>query len=403
MMLELTDMLREDGHHVEFFAMAHPRNLPSENEDFFVSHVDYRSPDLLARARAMSRAVQQTVYSPESRRKLTALLTSKHYDVAHVHLVEHQISPSVLPVLRERGVPIVHTCHDHKLVCPESHLYCQPAGEVCERCVDSGSYYQVAFRRCMRGSFAVSALAGLAQYVHRSTGVFEKNVDVFVAPSRFLADRLVRGGIPGEKIRVLPNGLDLSRYRPSHEDDGYVLYFGRISVEKGLPTLVEAAGLVPHISFKLVGDGPAMPDLQALVGQRGLKNVAFLGYRRGEELRELIGRASVVVLSSECHENCPMALLEAYAMAKAVVATSVGGVPEIVDVGCTGHLVPPADPEALAGALSSIMADPSERRAMGQSARHKAESMSEGFFRGMLEIYEEARTMRSTSDGIARG
>lgn len=391
-MIELSDILRAHNHEVEFFAMDHPKNLPSRNKEYFVRFIDYRNNSIPYILRHTLRAAEQTIYSRESRRKISALLRQRSYDLAHVHMIEHQISPSVLPALREHGVPIVHTCHDHKLVCPESHLYMQSKSEVCERCVDTGAYYNIILGRCMRGSLAVSALAGVAEYIHRWSGIYEKNVNIFIAPSRFLADRLVRGGIPEHKVRVLGNAVDLAQYKPTGAESGFVLYFGRLSVEKGLYTLLKAAARVPGIPFKIAGDGPIADELGRFLLEKGINNVELVGYQAGDQLKQLIDESRLVVLPSECHENCPMVTLEAYAMGKPVVATRVGGTPENIEEGETGHLVEPGNDEQLADGVGRLYHDRDACVAMGRQGRAKVERICAQYYAKTLAIYEEARS-----------
>ncbi len=392
-MFETADLLRRHGHHVEFFAMDHPRNLDSDNAEFFVSNIDYRSGWALYNPKNLLRSAGKTIYSLASKKKMRALLAGRNVDVAHVHMIEHQISPSVLHALREFDIPTVHTCHDHKLVCPASHLYIEPRHEVCERCVVSRRYYNVARYRCMRGSLGVSTLAGIAEYLHRWTGIYEKNIDIFIAPSQFLAGRLAAGGIPEKQIRVIPNGINLSEYEPCFEAGGYVVCFSRLSAGKGIPTLIEAAARVPHIPFVLAGEGPMQDELERLAVEKSLKNVRFVGYKAQQELRALVRNAALVVLPSECHENCPMVTLEAYALGKPVVVTRMGGAPENVDDGETGFLVEPKDAAQLAKAIQQLFEDKPRCETMGRRGRTKVERLCADFYDKTLEAYEEARAM----------
>jgi len=389
-MAEVAELLEAQGHEVAFFAMQHPRNPPSPLDRHFVSEISYRNTSFWYKLRTAARTVGKTVYSLESKRKIQALLSEYRPDLAHLHVISRQISPSILPVLKRFGVPVVQTVHNAELVCPAAHLYVERRRQVCNRCLDGG-YYHAVVDRCVQGSLAASALMAAAQYAHRRTGIFERHIDLFIAPSRFLAEKLAEGGIPSEKIRHLPNFIDLRRFTPVNEMGRYALFLGRLSPEKGLLTLLEAAALAREVPLMIVGEGPQREELQRLAERQDLRHVTFAGYLDGEELLERIRQAAMVVLPSQCYENCPMVIYEAGAVGRPVVASRIGGIPELVEDGQTGFLVESGDAQRLADRMLQLYRAPELCRDMGHEGRRRIEAICAAHPDRLTAIYHEAR------------
>jgi len=387
-MFRLAGLLEQHGAKVDYFAMHHPRNLPCETDRYFVSEIDFEHPP-----RGLGRigVAGRTVSSLEARRKLRDLLEARHADLAHVHNIYHQLSPSLLSSLRKRGVPVVMTVHDFKLVCPVYSLLSN--GEICERCVGNG-FSPAVKHRCNRGSLAGSALVAGESWVHRRLGLYRDGVDVFITPSAFARDRLVRSGYPAERIRVIPNCVSAAMYEPRYEPGDAVLYLGRLSREKGVDVLVRAAAR-SGVPAKIAGEGPQRPELERLIAETGAP-VELLGYRDGEELAEIVRAARAVVMPSRCHDNCPLAVIEAMAWGKPVIASRVGGIPELVRDGVDGMLVPYDDPAALAEALTRAAAGDELVEAMGRSARARVEERFDAppHYEAVMDAYALARELR---------
>jgi glycosyltransferase involved in cell wall biosynthesis len=383
-MFRLAAMLEQHGSQVDYFSMRHPKNEPCPTDSYFVSEVDFEHPPGgLGRIGVAGRAV----YSREARLKMGRLLDHRQVDLAHVHNIYHQLSPSLLAPLHRRRIPVVMTVHDFKLVCPVYSLLSH--GEICERCVGHG-FSQAVRRRCNRGSLSGSALVAGETWLHRRLSLYRDGIDVFVTPSSFARERLVRGGYPSERVLVIPNCVVAGDYRPGYQPGDYALYLGRLSREKGVDMLVRAAA-VSGASVKLVGEGPLREELERLVAETGA-DVELLGYRSGDELAEIVRGASSVVMPSVCHDNCPLAVIEAMAWGKPVVASRVGGIPELVRDGDEGLLVPPGDVDALGRALTDLLSSPELAEQMGRRGRARVEARydAEGHFRAVREAYRLA-------------
>lgn len=382
--LGLIDLLQARGHAVAVFAMQHPRNEPSPWAWAFVSRVDYADPRPWAQLRAAARAL----YSFEARRKLSVLLRAFRPDVAHLQHIYRQLSPSVLDALAAHGVPVVQTVHDYWMVCPSRQLYLYSRQEMCYRC-KGGRFYNAARYRCVNYGLGASLLAAMEAYLARLTRVYLRRVRYFIAPSEFLRQRLLEGGVPAARAVHLPYFICAADYAPAFGGEG-VLYLGRLEVEKGAHMLIKAAQRLPNVPFLIAGSGRLEATLRAQAAC--LDNVAFLGHLDPAAARQALRAARVVVLPSTCHDVAPLVLLEAFASGKPVVASAVGGVPEIVRAGETGVLVPPSDAEALAEAVARLYSNPTQVAAMGKAARRYVETAHspEAHYERLMAIYAAA-------------
>lgn len=385
-MLALTRLLEEHGHEVVHFAMKHPENLPSPWESRFTGEIDF--PALLARRTpaAAWKVLTRSIWNPEARRNIAALADETRPDIAHFHNIHGHLTTSIIGPLNDRGIPIVWTCHDCRLVCPNSSFLSR--GELCERCLPA-RYWHVVLRRCKKGSLGASVVAMLTSYWDRMIGV-PRRVERFITPSRFVGTKLAEGRIDPARITSIPNFTDLTPY-PGVPEGDYFVYFGRLLYEKGIDTLIRAAGRLPVGRLELVGEGPLQGELEDLARREGGGRVGFRGFRTGDELRRLISGAQFVVVPSRWYENLPFSVMEAMAAGKAVVAADIGGIPEMVEDGVTGLLYPVGDEEALRAALERLIADPALRAEMGRRGREKAERLyeREGHYRRIIEVYDE--------------
>ncbi len=371
--LQEEEDLARRGWRIVPFAMRDADARPSPWDRFFVKAHDYRTP------RFSPGAALSLLWNREAARNLDRLLRETRPDVAHLHNIYHHLSPSLLPVLRRHRIPVVMTLHDLRLLCPAIHMLRDDG--ICERC-RGGRLWEAVRGRCVKGSLAASALAALETAHQRTRRLYETTVARFLCPSAFYARKYAEWGYPAERLTHLPNFVDLETWRPAAAppDDAY-LYFGRVSREKGLVTLLRAHALwearardslePPPPELRLAGSGPLDDRLRALAADLAPARIRFLGPLTPEALREEIGRARFAVLPSEWYENGPLSQLEALAAGVPVVGADIGGIPECLADGRDGVLFPPGDVEALAGALARADALPPAAR---EAARARAET-----------------------------
>lgn len=379
MMFQERAYMLEHGVEVVDFSMRDERNLPSEYSDYFVRPLSYRQGPLLKRLSA----ARSFVHSSEAVEKISALAQKTRPDIAHMHNIYHQLTPSIIPALKKLGVKIVMTLHDGKLACPAYLMLSH--GKPCMDC--GGSRFCLPFTRNCQGSRVQGALLSAEAYYHKWKKSYEA-VDTFITPSRFLAG-VVEPRVGKQKLEVLHNGIDMTKYSPSWEDEGYIFYLGRLSPEKGVQTLIKAhaaMSLPEKPGLVIVGTGPLEGELRASAPE----GVKFTGYCSGDTLWNYIKKASCLVIPSECHENSPMTVIEAMAVGKPVIGSRMGGIPEQVEDGVNGFLCQAGNAAEFAAALDKLMASPQLRRRMGEAGRARAEAQYslEDHNRNLLKIYE---------------
>jgi len=381
----LTRLLEAAGHTVIPFAMQHPSNLPSPYAKHFVSQVEFRGRRNVFTD--VGRAAR-VIWSTEASAKLEGLLREEKIDVAHLHNIAHQLSPSIFGPLCRRNIPIVQTLHDYKLLCPVYTF--RSKGEVCERC-KAGRYWNAVVRRCNADSLPLSLTSATEAAVHRGLHSY-RHVHVFHCPSLFEMAKMLEHGVPREKLAFVPHFVDASAYTPSFGGGPYALFAGRLSEEKGLFTLLEAHRRTPGLELVIAGDGPLRAALEARVSAEQRSRLTFAGHLTGSDYDRAWTGAACLVLPSEWYEVRPMVIHEACARGKAVVSTRLGTIPEIVEDGVTGLLVPPASPDALGEAMRCLVGDSARSEAMGRAARTMVETLykPEAHLAAMLDVYAQA-------------
>lgn len=355
-LLNTRAVLGARGHDVLDFGMDDPRNVPSTEADYFAPARDYNAGNRLRRVRDAT----LTIYSPVARRGLARLLDDQVTapDVAHLHLISHQLTFSVLDELHARKIPTVMTLHDYKIACPAYTAYRD--GRTCTDCVGRAGLPAVA-HGCLKGSRAASAVATIEAALSQVRREWHK-VDRFIAPSRFAGTLAVRAGISSDKVDVIPNFIpdsEISEYRrvsAAAVTGVDFFYAGRLEEVKGVRWLLEAfqRGDVPG-RLVIAGAGGSLLEEVTRVATV-CERVVFLGrLTRAEVLRRMAG-ARAVLVPSLWDENNPISLLEARAAGAPVIATTVGGLPEMVDSD-DGFLIAPHDTEALKKAADSLLDD----------------------------------------------
>ncbi|MDP1845829.1 MAG: glycosyltransferase [Candidatus Moranbacteria bacterium] len=324
--VDLANLLQENGNEVAVFAMDHPENIPSEWSKYFVSRVDYENGSALNKIKGALRIF----WSFEARRKIGKLLDEFQPEIVHIHNIYHQISPSILSEIKKRGIPVVMTVHDWKMICPNYLLNC--GGKLCEKCV-GGKYWHCLKNKCVKKSYLKSLISMLEMYFHRFIRVYEKNIDLYIAPSQFVKDNLAKAGFSESRIKVLPHfakAVDARRLL-NMQSNNYALYLGRVSKEKGVDELIEIFKDLP-IDLVLAGKRDSdfmIPDLP---------NIKHVGFKPSQEIESLIRNSQFVVSASQLPETFGLIALEAIANQKPFIGYRAGAYGEIVRNGVNGSL-----------------------------------------------------------------
>lgn len=379
----VSNLLESHGHKVIPFSMKDSRNLSTPYDKYFVENVSYSRGGVKEKIFA----ALKIVYSAEARKKMEALLLEVTPDIGHFHIFQHQISPSVFGPLRKRGVPIVLTLHDLKPICPNYKMLTHDG--ICERC-KGRKFYNCFIHKCSKGSSVNSLVNTVEMYFHYAMQYYQ-NVDKYIAVSSFFRNKMIEYGFPSEQVVHIPNFVDISNFNFSDVDNGYGLYFGRLSEEKGLTTLLKALTIRPEIAFKIVGAGPLEQYLRRIVDREKLSNITFEGFKAGDELKKLIGHSSFTVIPSECYEAFGMTILESFSMGKPVIGARIGGIPELINEDIDGFTFEAGNVDELTEKLSLLWDDPEKRTRMGKNGREKVvkEYTPERHYKQLIAVYEK--------------
>lgn len=328
--LNLEKLLQDHGHEVAVFAMQHPENLPSRWSRFWPSGIEIRP----------SANIMETLARPfgsrEVGRKFRELLDSFHPDVVHANIIHTHLSPVIMEIAKARGIRTVWTVHEYKFLCPK--YVCLRDGEVCESCFargERGRWYDLlncVRHRCVKGSGAYS-LVGYLEAMCWHPSRLQDITDTFICPSRFMAEKMVQGGFSSSKIQVLPHYVDMGRRDDVDCDkEDYYCYFGRLSEEKGLETLIDAANRIPERRLLVVGEGPMKSVLQ----DKAMGNITFVGALGWDKLKPIVGKARFTVVPSEWYEVGPLTAVESLCLGTPVLGARIGNIPSLIDEPATG-------------------------------------------------------------------
>ena len=331
--LSLGELLKKHGNGVAYFSTHDSRNVPTFWSKYFIDKVSTQGRNL----KNLYKVLSGIIYSLEARKNIGGLLDKFKPDIVHLNNIYFRISPSIIFEIKKRNIPIVETVHDYHPISPNVNLYHD--GAVCE-ITKGGKYYKAVLHKCVKDSYLISFLVAASFYLHDYWKIYQNKIDLFISPSRFLRKKLVDYGLKDSKIIYLPNFTEIGKFHKAQarNKNTYVLFFGVLLKHKGLSELLGAAGLLPEVTFKLVGDGPEEKNLKRLSQKLRLKNVDFLGRLDDTKLRKVISQSLFCIVPSLWYENMPYSILEAFSLGKPVIAARIGGIPEVVKNGRNGLL-----------------------------------------------------------------
>ena len=343
----MKQMFERRGHTVIDFAMADERNAPSPYSDYFVNKVDYHGNNSLGRRLLLAR---NFVYSPEAKKKFERLVRDTKPDLVHLHMFHHQLSPSILDVVKKYGLPAVYTAHDLQLLCPNYKM--ARHGTLCEACLN-GKVFSCVRNRCVMDSLGKSVLSALENKAHRSRGIYDV-IQYIITPSAFYRQKFIQAGYAPERLVHIPNFLNMPPLTdPVREKKRpYILYVGRLFEEKGLRTLLGAVEGT-DISLRVAGMGALEGEMRAALQRRSFSRVKLLGFLEGPALMDEICGASALVLPSEWYENGPYAAIEAMRCGRPLIGSRIGGIPEMIQN--NGMLTAPGDESGLRRAMQTVL------------------------------------------------
>ena len=425
---DLIDLLESHGHTVIPFAMKHPdanfqfpisnfqcKELYEKYQQFFVSYIDFNN---LQGIRKKIKAFFRMLYSFEAKKKFKKLILHERPDIVHIHNIYHHLSPSILDVCKDFKIPVVHTVHDYKLICPNYKLFAR--GKVDEGCI-KGNYFHDAWTGSIKCSVVSGIADALEMIIHRAFGLYRNRINRWIVPSRIVAQKLIEGGLPKKSITVinhfisekdLPDSrsstlnLAIEDPRSSSERSAlvksdrtdnrkYLLCVGRLSEEKGFDVAIKAMEHLPDCIVNIVGDGPARALLEQLAANLGLGDrVRFAGYRSREEVIRLMAFAHLTLVPSLWHEPFGYVVLESLAVGTPVIGSDRGALPELLKPISDDLIVPAGDSQALAARIEHLLADTSRLPNLSIKGRNNvhAHYSPEGYYTSLMDAYARCLT-----------
>jgi glycosyltransferase involved in cell wall biosynthesis len=298
------------------------------------------------------------------------------------------ISPAAYYACQDEDIPVVQTCHNFRFFCVEGTFFRD--GRVCEECLKHGALRSLKYG-CYHGSKAQTLPAATVVWFHQRKKTWAKQIDVFIALTKFAREKYIQAGLPTDRIVVKPNFMNHPP-EPCYEHKGYAIFLGRLTPEKGVVTLLAAWKKLADVPLKILGDGAQRPELEKIVQQERLSNVEFLGHLQHAEAVQWLRNAYFLVQPSIWYESFPLTIREAFACGKPVVASRLGAMAAIIEDGRTGLLFEPGNPDDLAAKVRWLVENEDAIQEMGQAARAEFEAKytAERNYEMLMKIYEMA-------------
>ena len=365
-MLNLAEELKAKGHEVEYFGMYDEKNTVGNSAGLYTTNMDFHS-------RGLARFFYpfKIIYSMEAYRKILKVLDDFKPDIVHMNNINFQLTPSIIYAIKKRNIPLVQTVHDYQMICPNHLLYSFDEVKPCERCI-KGSSFNCFKHNCIHSSKAKSLIGAIEAKLYAFLKTYKK-VDLYICPSKFLENKLLSASdIYSGRTFAIHNFIEK---KPMPEVTGrekpYVAFASRLSKEKGVKLLADAAKLLPDYSFVVAGNGPDDEEL------KNIQNITMKGFLTGDELTSLIANAGVMILPSVWYENCPLNILETHSFGVPVITMNSGGMAELVEDGKTGLLVNEPTSEAIAEAIKKCFEDEEFYSSLKQNCMNRKERIIE--------------------------
>lgn len=370
--INLAQLLRAHGHEVGIFAMQYPENLFTEWNKYFPREVKFKlGIDAIP-------AVLRPFGTADVKNKFNAILNDFNPDVVHLNNIHSQLSPVIAKLAHERNIRVIWTIHDCKLVCPRYD--CMRDGKRCELCFDNAIF--CLKYRCLKGSF-IASLLGYFEAKKWSVRALEKNTDIFLCPSNYMAKTMTLGHFDSRKIKVLCNFIDIAKViNPDYRKENYYCYIGRLSPEKGIMTLLYVASRLPY-KIKIIGGGQLESVLR--LKYESFSNIEFLGQQSWTQLRPVLEHAMFSVLPSECAENNPLSIIESHCLGTPVLGARIGGIPELIDENKNGMTFNSGEIDDLSDKIKKMFDSEFNYRSIASEAQNKYSS--DNYYSHLMKLY----------------
>ncbi|BBB33401.1 group 1 glycosyl transferase [Thermotomaculum hydrothermale] len=391
--LKTGELLQRKGHDVIFFSVRDKEILDTKHSSYFINPVDFKNLPFFKKVLM----VKRFFYSKDAANSLEKLILDTKPDIAHLHIFYGRLSLSILPVLKKHKIPVVMTVHEYRMLCP-MYLMLDRKGKICEKCA-KGNYFHCVFKRCNRGKLLDSMGVSFECFFRDLFFPYEKHIDKFIMVSKFIMKKHIKYKPELEEKSVqIYNFINFDKLTPYHSHENYYLYFGRLSKEKGIFTLLKAWKNFPELKLKIAGSGNEEANLKRMIKENNLKKIKLIGLKKDKELEEIGRKAKFVIVPSEWYENNPMSVIESLALGTPIIGANIGGIPELISDGLTGFLFESKNTSSLIRAIEKAeILDEHKYKEFSKSAHSFAKENfnSEIYYNKLLEVYNNVNSAKS--------
>ena len=376
----LGTMLKEHGHEVAYFSMEDEKNIKTEDKEYFVDASDMNSKNI---TKAFS-----VIYNKKNKRKMEEALDEFKPDIVHLNNFQRQLSASIIEPCVRRNIPVVFTAHDVQAICP-AILMMDPSKNICEKCMHH-KYSNCVRKKCIKNSILKSILGAYENRYYYKKKIYTDKIDYIITPSNFYKKKFLEDGISKNKIDYIHNFINIEEYDIKTEDEGYALYFGRLSREKGILNLLNAFAKTKSGKLYIAGTGPELDQINSIIKENNIEDrVKLLGFLNKDEMREVIRKARFIVIPSIWYENCPYSAIETQAMGKPIIGANIGGIPELVSDNENGLIYQYDSIEELVKKLDLLFNDDKLVKRLSKNAKEyaKKEYSMDKYYERLISIY----------------
>ena len=377
--LKLGEILESHGHEVQYFGLDDEKNVVGNDVKASVYPMDFQKGIM-----RNLKAPFKIIYSKEACLKIRSVLDSFEPDVIHLNNIQFHLTPSIILEAHDyrtstgKNLEIVYTAHDYQLICPSHGLFDNQI-QICEKCL-GGNYTHCLRTKCIKNSYMRSLLGMLDAYYWKRSKAYDY-IDTIICPSVFLKTKLDTQKRLRNKTVAIHNFVSRAQAK-SVKKENYVIEFGKLCKDKGTNTLLKVCKKMPDTQFVFVGYGPAQKDIESV------KNAEYLGFKTGEELESLIRKAKCSIYPSECYENCPFSVTESQVYETPVLASRIGGIPELIKEGKTGELFTAGDATDLENKLRKLLETPGLLEQYSQNCKRANWETPNSYYAKLMKIYK---------------
>ena len=378
---ELGELLKKHGHEVAYFSMEDEKNVMTGDKEYFVPKFDLNQGSKLK--------ALDVIYNKENRKLMEKALDEFKPDVVHLNNFQRQLSASIIQPCVKRNIPVVFTAHDVQAICPAITMMDNDKN-VCELCM-GGKYTNCIKKCCNKGSKLKSVLGAVEGYYYRSKNIYTKKIDYIITPSEFYRGKFIQDGVNENKIEAIHNSIEMNDYNIETLDEGYALYFGRLSKEKGILNLIDAFVKTKSKGLLYIaGEGPEKETIENIIKENKLEDrVKLLGFLNKEQMTDVTRKCRFVVVPSIWYENCPYSVLETLAIGKPVIGANIGGIPELVNHNDNGFIYDTV--EELTSYMDKLFEDDDLFNKYCAESKRLAETLysRDGYYEKLMRIYND--------------